>query len=47
MLNLRDIIQTFEPYKTNLSDTPLTTLTQILDCYERSSKLIQSLVLES
>ena len=39
---LRDKTQNLEPRKRNPSDTPLTALTQIIDCYERISKLLQS-----
>ena len=44
MLNLRtlrDIKQKLEPYKRNPSGTPFTTLTEIIDCYKRFSKLLQ------
>ena len=43
----RDITQKLEPHKINPSDTPFTTLAQIIDCYKRTSKLLQSLDLHS
>ena len=50
MLNLRtlrNLTQKLEPHRKNHSDTPLTTFTQIKVCYEGTSKLLQSLDLES
>ena len=47
LCNLRDITQKHEPYKRNPSDKPLTTLNRIIDCYDCSSKLLQSLDLDS
>ena len=36
-----------EPYKRNSSGTPITTLTHILHCYDRTHKLLQTLDLDS
>ena len=47
LLSLREITQKLEPYKRTPSDTPLTTLTQIIDCSDRSSKFLQNLDLDS
>ena len=44
---LRDITNLLEPYKRNPSETPLTTLTHILHCYDRTHKLLQTLDLDS
>ena len=44
---LRDITHLLEPYKRNPSDTPITTLTHILHCYDRTHKLLQTLDLDS
>ena len=44
---LRDINNLLDPYKRNLSDTPITTLTHILHCYDRTHKLLQTLDLDS
>ena len=49
MLNLRtlhEITQKLEPQKRKLSDTPLTTPTKIIDCYEGTSTLLQPLDLD-
>ena len=43
----RDITNLLDPYKRNPSDTPITTLTHILHCYERTHKLLQTLDLDS
>ena len=43
---LRDITK-LEPYKRNSSETPITTLTHILHCYDRTHKLLQTLDLDS
>ena len=44
---LRDITNLLDPYKRNPSDTPMTTLTHILHCYDRTHKLLQTLDLDS
>ena len=44
---LRDITNLLDPYKRNPSDTPITTLTHILHCYDRTHKLLQTLGLDS
>ena len=44
--SLRDITNLLDPYKRNLSDTPITTLTRILHCYDRTHKLLQTLDLD-
>ena len=44
---LRDITNLLDPYKRNPSDTPITTLTHILHCYDRTHKLLQTLDLDS
>ena len=44
---LRDMINLLEPYKQNSSETPITTLTHILHCYDRTHKLLQTLDLDS
>ena len=44
---LRDITHLLDPYKRNSSDSPITTLTHILHCYDRTHKLLQSLDLNS
>ena len=44
---LRDMTKLFEPYKRNPSETPITTLTHILHCYDRTHKLLQTLHLDS
>ena len=44
---LRDMTNLLEPYKENPSETPLTTLTHILHCYDRTHKLLQTLDLDS
>ena len=44
---LRDMTNLLEPYKRNPSETPITTLTQILHCYDRTHKLLQTLDLDS
>ena len=44
---LRDMTNFFEPYKRNSSKTPITTLTHILHCYDRTHKLLQTLDLDS
>ena len=36
-----------EPFKRNPSETPITTLTHILHCYDRTNKLLQTLDLDS
>ena len=44
---LRDITNLLDSYKRNPSETPITTLTQILQCYDRTHKLLQTLDLDS
>ena len=44
---LRDLTNLLDPYKRNLSETPITTLTHILHCYGRTHKLLQTLDLDS
>ena len=44
---LRDITDLLEPYKRNSSETPITTLTHILHCYDRTHKSLQTLDLDS
>ena len=44
---LRDITNLLDPYKRNPSDTPITTLTHLLHCYDRTHKLLQTLDLDS
>ena len=44
---LRNMTNLQKPYKRNLSETPITTLTHILHCYDRTHKLLQTLVLDS
>ena len=42
-LSSRDLTHKLGPYKKNPSDSPLATLTHILDCYDHTLKIIQSL----
>ena len=44
---LRDMTNLLEPYKRNPSETPITTLTHIPHCYDRTHKLLQTLDLDS
>ena len=44
---LPDITNLLDPYKRNPSETPITTLTHILHCYDRTHKLLQLLDLDS
>ena len=44
---LRDITNLLDPYKRTPSETPITTLTHILHCYDRTHKLLQTLDLNS
>ena len=44
---LGDITNLLDPYKRTPSETPITTLTHILHCYDRTHKLLQTLDLES
>ena len=47
-LNNRTPITNFlDPYKRNPSETPITTLTHILHCCDRTHKLLQTLDLDS
>ena len=46
MLNsrtLKDRTQMLQPYKKNPSDSPITTLNHLIHCYDRTSKLLQTL----
>ena len=50
MLNIRtlkDLTQMLDPYKRNPSDSPITTLTHLIHCYDRTSQLLQTLDLDS
>ena len=38
-----DLTYKLDPYKTNPSDSPHTTLTHILDCYDNTLKILQTL----
>ena len=44
---LRDLTYKLEPYKKNPSDSLLATLTHILDCYDHTLKVLQSLNVDS
>ena len=44
---LRDMTNLLEPFKRNPSETPLTTRTHILHCYNRTHKFLQTLDLDS
>ena len=44
---LRDMTNLLEPNKRNPSETPITTLTHILHCYDRTHKLLQTFDLET
>ena len=44
---LRDLTYKLDPYKKNLSDSQLTTLTHILECYDHTLKILQSLDIDS
>ena len=44
---LRDITNLLDPYKRTPSETPITTLSHILHCYDRTHKLLQTLDLDS
>ena len=49
MLNnrtLKDLTQMLDPYKRNPSDSPITTLNPLIHCYDRTSKLLQTLHLD-
>ena len=50
MLNnrtLKDLTQMLDPYKRNPSNSPITTPNHIVHCYDRTSKLLQTLDLDS
>ena len=50
MLNnrtLNDLTQMLDPYKRTPSDTPITTLNYLIHCYDRTSKLLQTIDLDS
>ena len=50
MLNnrsLKDLTQLLDPYKQNPSDSPITTLNDLIHCYDRTSELLQTLDLDS
>ena len=44
---LRDMTNLLDPCKRTPSETPISTLTHILHCYDRTHKLLQTLELES
>ena len=44
---LRDLTNLLDPYKRNPSETPITTPTHILHCYDRTHKLLQTIDLDS
>ena len=44
---LRDISNLLDPYKRNPSGPPITTLTHILHCYDRTHKILQTIDLDS
>ena len=44
---LRTITHLLDPYKRNSSDSPITTLTHIIHCFDRTHKLLESLYLDS
>ena len=44
---LRDLTYKLEPYKNNPPDSPLAALTYILDCYDHTLKISQSLDIDS
>ena len=44
---LRDLTNLLDPYKRTPSETPITTPTHILYCYDRTHKLLQTLDLDS
>ena len=44
---LKDITQKLDPYKRNPSDSPITTHNHLIHCYDRTSKLLQTLDLDS
>ena len=46
-LTLKDLTQMLDPYKRNPSDSPLTTLNNLIHCYDRTSQLLQTLDLDS
>ena len=50
MLNNRtrkDLTQMLDPYERNPSESPITTLNHSIHCYDRTSKLLQTLDLQS
>ena len=44
---LKDLTQMLDPYKRNQSDSPITTLNHLIHCYDKTSKLLQTLDLDS
>ena len=44
---LRDLTYKLDPYKKNPSDSPLAALTHILDCYDHTLKILESLDIDS
>ena len=44
---LRDLTYKLDSYKKNPTDSPLTTLTHILECYDHILKVLQSLDIDS
>ena len=43
----RDITYKLDPYQQNLTGCPLTTLIHILECYDDTLKMLQSLIIDS
>ena len=44
---LRDLTSKLDPHKKNSTDSPLRTLTHILECYDHTLKILQSLDIDS
>ena len=44
---LRDLTSKLDPHKNNSTDSPLRTLTHILECYDHTLKILQSLDIDS
>ena len=44
---LKDLTQMLEPYKRDLSDSPITTLNHLITSFDRTSQLLQTLDLDS
>ena len=45
--SLKDLTQMLDPYKRNPSDSPITTLNQLIHCHNRTPQLLQTLDLDS